>query len=123
LLCRLLDESEGVGVGVELEWSKPSNPHGELLGYRLRYGARQDDQQEGGQPLVYTEEDIVGPHTLQHRVQGLGEWINFITQLAPPPAAVALFTGLLRRPENGLMHNLRKVRLSRQCFPSLFWSE
>jgi hypothetical protein len=71
--CRLLDESEGLGVGVELEWSKPSNPHGELLGFKLRYGARQDDHQEGGQPLLYTEVDVAGPHTLQHRVQGLGE--------------------------------------------------
>jgi hypothetical protein len=104
-ICRLLDESEGLGVGVELEWSKPSNPHGELLGFKLRYGARQDDHQEGGQPLLYTEVDVAGPHTLQHRVQGLGECplcvcfsfsqsgLILLRTLTP-----SLFMAFLRRP-------------------------
>ncbi|XP_065348128.1 tyrosine-protein phosphatase Lar-like isoform X4 [Cloeon dipterum] len=87
LEIRLLDEGEGLGVGVELEWSKPSNPHGELLGYRLRYGARQDDQHEGGQPMLYTDEDIVGAHTLQHRVQGLEHGTMYEFRLAGVTAA------------------------------------
>jgi hypothetical protein len=58
---------------VELEWSRPSDPQGELLGYRLRYGPLLQIPGEIPTPPILNEEHIDGAHVMQHRIQGLGK--------------------------------------------------
>jgi len=36
--CRVLEREPKVNI--ELEWTRPTNTYGELLGYKLRYGIR-----------------------------------------------------------------------------------
>jgi len=36
--CRVLEREPKINI--ELEWTRPTNTYGELLGYKLRYGIR-----------------------------------------------------------------------------------
>lgn len=38
MTCRVLEREPKVNI--ELEWTRPTNTYGELLGYKLRYGIR-----------------------------------------------------------------------------------
>lgn len=53
-------------VSIELEWSKPTQTYGELLGYRLRYGIRENPLQE-----------LLLP-TTSHKISQLGIQLIFI---------------------------------------------
>jgi receptor-type tyrosine-protein phosphatase F len=51
-------------VTLELEWSRPSQAYGELLGYRVRYGVKDHEDRV---------EVHKNSHTFTHRIEQLGE--------------------------------------------------
>jgi len=51
-------------VSIELEWGRPSQTYGELLGYRLRYGVKD-------QPLK--EQMFKGTMVHSHKINDLGK--------------------------------------------------
>lgn len=51
-------------VNIELEWTRPTNTYGELLGYKLRYGIRELEMFE----IIMTEN--------KRRINDLGKLYN-----------------------------------------------
>jgi hypothetical protein len=60
--CRVLEREPTVSI--ELEWGRPTQTYGELLGYRLRYGVK--DQ-------VLIEQMFKGTMVHSHKINDLGK--------------------------------------------------
>jgi hypothetical protein len=60
--CRVLEREPTVSI--ELEWGRPSQTYGELKGYRLRYGVKD-------QPLK--EQMFQGAMVHSHKINDLGK--------------------------------------------------
>lgn len=60
-------------VSIELEWERPKQTYGELRGYRVKWGVKE-------QPL--TEETMLGPHTLTKRITDLERGVEYEFRVA-----------------------------------------
>ncbi|XP_055547044.1 tyrosine-protein phosphatase Lar isoform X2 [Wyeomyia smithii] len=60
-------------VSIELEWERPKQTYGELRGYRVKWGVRE-------QPL--TEETMLGPHTTTKRINDLERGVEYEFRVA-----------------------------------------
>lgn len=65
---RVLDE--GPGLAIELQWSRPTQPYGELQGYRIVYAAKE---------LNILGEVLKPAHAYSHIFQDLGMFTVYST--------------------------------------------
>ena len=70
-------------VSVEVVWSRPTQTYGELKGYRLRYGAKDDlSKVDGSATGAVTEVILDGPQ-IQHRtIEGLERGLEYEFRVA-----------------------------------------
>lgn len=54
-------------IKIELEWERPTETFGAIIGYRLRYGIKNQ---------TLKEEFIEGDETRRFRIEDLGKWNN-----------------------------------------------
>lgn len=62
-MCRVKRDPTGDVIDLELEWNAPTQKHGELIGFRLRFGIQ-------NQPL---QEKLLGPSETHFVIEELGK--------------------------------------------------